>query len=172
MKSYAKYLIWAAVAVIVAGAVFLVLRPATPAAPTGVADVGNADFQKAITAGAQLIDVRTAEEYAAGHIPGAINIPIDVLPKMLATIDKTRTVAVYCATGARSLNAKQFLAAQGYPNVLNLQSGIASWDGQVIAGTKPGTAGQGASGSPAPSGAAVTIKTNGTPVFVDLFSPT
>ena len=171
MKAYAKYLVWAAIVLLVVGVVFLVTRPAAPAGPTGVVDVGNADFQKAIAAGAQLIDVRTAEEYAAGHIPGAINIPIDVLPQQLANIDKTKPVAVYCATGARSLNAKQFLAAQGYVNVANLQRGIAAWDGQVVAGNQPGGSGQTTTGQNA-AGGAVTIKTEGKPVFVDLFSPT
>jgi len=171
MKAYAKYLVWVAIAVVLAGAVFLLTRPATPAGPSGVADVGNADFQKAIQAGAQLIDVRTADEYAGGHIPGAVNIPIDVLPNSLGSIDKAKPVAVYCATGARSLNAKQFLAAQGYPNVANLQRGIAAWDGQVVAGSEPGGNGQSTSGQNA-AGGAVTIKTTGKPVFVDLYSPT
>ena len=171
MKAYAKYFVWAAVALLVAGAAFMVLRPATPTGPTGVVDVGNAEFQQAIAAGAQLIDVRTAEEYAAGHIPGAVNIPIDVLPQSLAQIDKSKPVAVYCATGARSLNAKQFLAAQGYPTVVNLQRGIASWDGKVVTGSQPGGAGQTTSGQNA-SGGAVTIKTNGKPVFIDFYSPT
>ena len=176
MKVYAKYLVWAAVALVIAGAIFLVARPAVPsgpAAPTGVVDVGNADFQAAIASGAQLVDVRTAEEYAAGHIPGAVNIPIDVLPQQLASIDKTKPVAVYCATGARSLNAKQFLAAQGYPTVINLQAGIAAWDGKVLAGADPGTSAQATGGqSSSGSGAAATIKATGKPMFVDLFSPT
>jgi rhodanese-related sulfurtransferase len=171
MKAYAKYFIWAAVALLIVGVAFMVLRPATPTGPSGVVDVGNAEFQQAIAAGAQLIDVRTAEEYSAGHIPGAINIPIDVLPQQLANIDKTKTVAVYCATGARSLNAKQFLAAQGYPNVVNLQRGIATWDGKVVTGNEPGGTGQTTTGQNA-AGGAVTIKTDGKPVFVDLFSPT
>jgi phage shock protein E len=171
MKAYAKYAVWAAVALLIAGAVFLVTRPAAPSAPTGVVDVGNAEFNKAIAAGYQLVDVRTAQEYAAGHIPGALNIPIDVLPQQLTNIDKTKPVAVYCATGARSLNAKQFLAAQGYPTVVNLQAGVAAWDGQVVAGNEPGGSGQ-AGGGQTGAGAAVTIKTAGKPVFVDLFSPT
>ena len=171
MKAYAKYIVWAAIAVLIAGVVFMVTRPAAPTGPSGVVDVGNAAFQQAIDAGAQLIDVRTAEEYTAGHIPGAVNIPIDVLPQQVANIDKTKTVAVYCATGARSLNAKQFLAAQGYPNVVNLQRGIAAWDGKVVAGNDPGGNGQTTSGTNA-AGGAVTIKSDGKPAFVDLFSPT
>jgi len=172
MKAYAKYLVWAAVALLVAGVVFLVMHPAVPSGPTGVVDVGNAGFQKAIALGYQLIDVRTAEEYAAGHIPGAVNIPIGLLPQRVASIDKTKPVAVYCATGARSLNAKQFLAAQGYPTVVNLQAGIAAWDGQVVAGTQPGSSGQPAGGQGALGAGNVTVKTDGRPVFVDLFSPT
>ena len=82
---------------------------------------------------------------------------------------------MYCATGARSLNAKQFLAAQGFGTVVNLSQGIASWDGPTVAGSQPGDAASVAAGAAAgggASGAAVTVKTSGTPVFVDLFSPT
>ncbi len=179
-----RYGIWAVAIVALVAIVYLVTRPTAPpagqaSAPTGVVDVGNAEFKAAIAAGDQLIDVRTPEEYAQGHIPGAINIPIDVLPAKVASIDKNKPVAVYCATGSRSLNAKQFLAAQGYKDVINLQSGIASWDGPTVAGTAPGdasavTAASGSTGggsSSAGNGVAL-VKTTGLPVFVELFSPT
>lgn len=171
-----KYLIWGLGLLALAIVVFMLMRPAGGSAPTGVQDVGNAEFEKAIVAGYQLIDVRTAQEYAAGHIPGAIDVPIEVLPQRLASIDKSKPVAVYCATGARSLNAKQFLAAQGYATVVNLKQGIVAWDGPTVSGTAPGAAASAAAGSDSSgggsSGAAVTVKTSGIPVLVDLSSPT
>ena len=163
VSKYARYVLWAIVALMVAAVAIAVIRPAGPAAPTGVTDVGNAGFKQAIAAGNQLIDVRTPAEYATGHIPGARLLPIDQLPSQLASLDKSKPVAVYCATGARSLNAKQYLAAQGFATVVNLQAGIASWDGPIARGDQAGSAG---------TGGLVTVKTSGKPVFVDLFSPT
>lgn len=182
-NAWTKYALWAVAIVAVVAVVYFVTRPAAPpagtvAAPTGVVDVGNVDFKAAIAAGDQLIDVRTPQEYAQGHIPGALNIPIDQLPAKVGSIDKNKPVAVYCATGARSLNAKQFLAAQGHKDVINLQNGIASWDGPTVTGTAAGdasqvTAGGGAGGAAAGGAGAgvVLVKTSGTPVFVELFSP-
>ena len=113
-------------------------------------------------------------DYGLQHYTGAVNIPIDQLPQSLAQISKDKPVAVYCASGARSLNAKQFLAAQGYKTVLNLQQGIASWTGATVQGSEPGSAGSAGSGGQ-PGGASsagktVTIKTAGKPVFVDLYT--
>jgi phage shock protein E len=173
-SSYVKYAIWALVAIAIAAGILLALRPSGGGAPRGVVDVGNADFKKAIAAGYQLLDVRTAQEYAQGHIPGAVNVPIDVLPQTLSAIDKSKPVAVYCATGARSLNAKQFLAAQGVATVVNLAQGIVAWDGPTVSGNQPGdvaAAASGAASGPGSGGAPVTVKTSGIPVFVDLFSP-
>jgi phage shock protein E len=175
-SGYIKYAVWALVGVAIAAVIFMAARPSGGGAPTGVTDVGNAEFKKAVAAGYQVVDVRTPQEYAQGHIPGAVNVPIDVLPQTLSAIDKGKPVAVYCATGARSLNAKQFLAAQGFGTVVNLAQGIAAWDGQTLAGDQPGDratvlrgatpgSGDGSAGAP------VTVKTSGIPVFVDLFSP-
>jgi rhodanese-related sulfurtransferase len=174
-----KWLLWGVVGLALVAVIALLVIPkggttgaGSAAGPTGVQDVSAADFQKAVDAGYQLIDVRTAQEYAQGHIPGAVNIPIDVLPASLAKIDKSKPVAVYCASGSRSLNAKQFLSAQGYTTVINLAQGIASWTGKTVAGTEPGSSGQAASssGQAAGSGAAVVVKTSGKPVFVDLYT--
>jgi rhodanese-related sulfurtransferase len=170
-----KWLLWGVIGLMSVVVVALLMIPrggsaGTVAGPIGVQDVSAADFQKAVGAGYQLIDVRTAQEYAQGHIPGAIDIPIDQLPASLAKIDKSKPVAVYCASGARSLNAKQFLAAQGYTTVINLAQGIASWTGQTVQGTQPGSSGQVASGGGQSSSAAVTIKTSGKPVLVDMYT--
>jgi rhodanese-related sulfurtransferase len=175
-----KWLLWGVVGLALVAVIALLVIPkggttsaGSVAGPTGVQDVSAADFQKAVDAGYQLIDVRTAQEYAQGHIPGAVNIPIDVLPASVAQIDKSKPVALYCASGARSLNAKQFLAAQGYSTVINLAQGIASWTGKTVQGTEPGSSGQAASSGGAPSGgsgAAVVVKTSGKPVFVDLYT--
>ncbi|MEW5755452.1 MAG: rhodanese-like domain-containing protein [Pseudomonadota bacterium] len=74
-----------------------------------------------INAGALLLDVRSAGEYAQGHIEGAINIPHTELASRLGELDsnKDRPVVVYCAAGVRAEKAKQVLVNAGYQNVYN-----------------------------------------------------
>ena len=79
--------------------------------------------------GVQLVDVRTPDEYAAGNIPGSVNI--DVLTghfgETAATmLDKAYTVAVYCRSGNRSKNAAKTLSMMGY-NVVELEGGYNAW---------------------------------------------
>lgn len=68
-----------------------------------------------------VIDVRTAGEYAGGHIPGAINIPYDVIAERIAetTADTSASIVVYCRSGRRSGIALATLAQMGYTNVVN-----------------------------------------------------
>ncbi|MBY5922093.1 rhodanese-like domain-containing protein [Ferrimonas balearica] len=71
--------------------------------------------------GAVLVDVRTTEEFAAGHLPGAINIPLDQLPSRLAELGEpgAETIVVYCRSGNRSGQALGWLNRQGYEKVHN-----------------------------------------------------
>lgn len=101
-------------------------------------DVTNQQLRDVVAKGARLIDVRTPAEFAGGHIDGAENVPIDTVPTASGGWDKTAAVALYCATGARSLNAYEYLKAQGFTHVYNLTDGIASWDGKTVAGAASG----------------------------------
>lgn len=67
------------------------------------------------------IDVRTAEEYSAGHIEGAALIPYEVIADNISkiTTDKNADIRVYCRSGRRSGVAKDTLTAMGYTNVIN-----------------------------------------------------
>ncbi len=80
-----------------------------------------------------IVDVRRADEYAQGHIPGAILIPnesiTDTLPKELP--DKNQIILVYCRTGRRSKEASQKLADMGYVNVYEF-GGIEDWTGDIV----------------------------------------
>lgn len=70
--------------------------------------------------GALIADVRTPQEYAAGNIPGSINIPLADIEKRLAEFgSKNGYIIVYCRTGNRSGKAEAFLKSQGYINVIN-----------------------------------------------------
>jgi phage shock protein E len=77
--------------------------------------------------GARLVDVRTPREYAAGHLEGAVNIPLQELPNRYQEIGPPQTpVVVYCAQGPRSAMAERFLRTQGYSDVHNL-GGMSTW---------------------------------------------
>ena len=77
---------------------------------------------------ATLLDVRSADEFAAGHIEGAVNIPIDELHARWGELgNKRKPVVVYCVSGARSSRAKRGLESDGFRSVHNLGS-IQRWD--------------------------------------------
>ena len=70
---------------------------------------------------ALIIDVRSAGEFAAGHVDGALNLPLDRFAQNHAQVapDKAKQIILYCLSGARSGQAMQFLMQQGYLNVVN-----------------------------------------------------
>jgi len=82
--------------------------------------------------GAVLLDVRTAEEYQARHIDGAVNIPVDDLSTRMEDIakltgnDAHKAIVVYCGSGKRAARAKELLVSKGYSRVTNL-GGIDAW---------------------------------------------
>ena len=78
--------------------------------------------------GSVLLDVRTREEYAEGHVPGSVNLPLD----QLETIDYDKSVPlfVYCRSGARSGRGVEFLKKAGYEKAVNI-GGIMDYHGPV-----------------------------------------
>jgi phage shock protein E len=89
--------------------------------------------------GTILVDVRTTEEYAAGHIEGARNIDVEAadFAQRIAALDKSASYALYCKSGHRSGIAAQQMLAAGFTRVVDLAGGIAAWtnDGrQVVTG--------------------------------------
>ena len=80
---------------------------------------------------AMLLDVRGVDEYAEGHIPGSVNIPLQVLPtKKGLPEDLELPLFVYCRSGGRSRRAVAFLEKIGYENVKNI-GGIMNWNGDL-----------------------------------------
>jgi len=73
------------------------------------------------------IDVRTAEEYAEGHIQGATLIPVQELAERINEVPKDKQVYLYCHSGRRSANAAGLLAKAGYTNIENVLGGITAW---------------------------------------------
>ena len=79
-----------------------------------------------------IVDVRRADEFAEGHIPGAINIANeDIVSSEPAELpDKDQVIYVYCRSGNRSKQASAKLAAMGYTNIVEF-GGILDWTGEV-----------------------------------------
>lgn len=87
----------------------------------GGGTTNEVDLPKLIANGAPVIDVRSAGEFAGGHIDGAINIPHHQISEAIGTYetDKNKTIIVYCQSGARSAAAKKSLEKLGYTNIVN-----------------------------------------------------
>lgn len=89
-----------------------------------------------------ILDVRTAEEYAMGMIPGAINIPLEELRSRLSEIPTDKSIYVYCAIGIRAYLGTKILMANGYTDVKNLSGGYKIYSAAVTPVThiSPGVA--------------------------------
>jgi len=77
-----------------------------------------------------VLDVRTPEEFAKGHIPGAINLDLQGgrLEKKVAELDKSKTYLVHCAGGVRSAKACVILDKSAFAHVVNLEPGFKAWE--------------------------------------------
>lgn len=80
-------------------------------------------------ANAVVLDVRTPEEYAGGHVPGAINVPHTEIAERLDDVDadRSRPVVVYCERGGRAGQAEAALLAGGFTDVLHLEGDMSDW---------------------------------------------
>jgi phage shock protein E len=103
---------------------------ATPAEPVRV---GVSEFAQIVTApGVTIVDVRTPQEFAEGHIEGAINIPVE-LPDFMSQVsqlDPSGTYAVYCRSGNRSQPAVAGMESIGITGIYELESGTVGWAGE------------------------------------------
>lgn len=96
------------------------------------ADINAGMAEYASDSGAALIDVRTPDEYASGHIEGSRNIPLDALASAQSVIpDKSTPLYLYCHSGARSRYAARILKRLGYTAVKDI-GGIISYKGKVV----------------------------------------
>ncbi len=78
-------------------------------------DVSPAEAHRLVAAGALLLDVRTREEYGEGHLPHAVNVPVQEIDRRLAELQPaSRPIVVYCRSGHRSANAAETLRAAGF----------------------------------------------------------
>jgi rhodanese-related sulfurtransferase len=96
-----------------------------PAGPPRPRRVTGAQAREAVAAGATLLDVRTADEFNATHLPGAMNIPAGELARSMGSVPKGKPVVVYGAAGSGAAAASVILARAGF-EVMNL-GGIGDW---------------------------------------------
>lgn len=85
-----------------------------------------------LTPGAQLLDVRTREEFSVGHIQGSVNIDYynAAFRKRINKLDKSRPLFVYCRSGSRSAKAVAILLEEGFREIYELKGGILLWEKQ------------------------------------------
>ncbi len=82
--------------------------------------MAGSNVKEMIKAGAKIIDVRSPGEFADESYPGAVNIPLNILPAKVDELGpKDKAIIVYCASGARSASAARFLKQAGFTDVVN-----------------------------------------------------
>jgi hydroxyacylglutathione hydrolase len=87
-----------------------------------------------------VIDVRGKPEYRSGHVPGALNIPPEKLPKHLDELRAANGVVLYCSNGSRTRIAEATLAEYDIPNLFHLEGGVFGWRNsghQLLSGWGP-----------------------------------
>jgi len=89
-------------------------------------EVGLDDFAAAHSAGAYVLDVREADEWATGRVPGAVHIPMNEVPARMEELPKNDPFFVICAVGSRSRQVVDHLRAQGL-NAYNVAGGTGGW---------------------------------------------
>jgi rhodanese-related sulfurtransferase len=121
-------------------AVSLASATAATAAPAAGSSLSPADFASAAKRpGTTVLDVRTPAEFAAGHLPGAVNVDVssrDFLAR-LGQLDRSATYAVYCHSGNRSAAALQLMSQAGFTSAFDLAGGVQAWQdagGKLVTG--------------------------------------
>ncbi len=90
------------------------------------------ELRQAVANGSHLvIDVREPDEYASGHVPSAINMPVGSLPQAAAALDHDAQILVICQSGHRSVTASKRLMKAGFTQVRNVTGGTSSWQGPL-----------------------------------------
>jgi rhodanese-related sulfurtransferase len=99
----------------------------------GFKDIAAADYEKRRARGKSVVlDVRSPEEFARGHVPGAVNIDINApdFAAKAAQLDKKQTILVNCHAGSRGAIASAELARLGFKTVCNLDGGLQAWEAE------------------------------------------
>ena len=137
MGKNGKYIVWGLAALAILALGFALFQPTGggDAAGQGVVDVDAARMAELVAEGVRVVDVRTPGEFEAGHIAGSENVPMNEVEAAVATWDKTEPVAIYCATGSRSISVVQYMEQLGFSTVYHYASGVVTWEGDLDRGT-------------------------------------
>lgn len=104
------------------------------AAPSVYHNLSSAQFGAGMRqTGALLLDVRRPDEFAQGHLPGAVNMDVSDpdFAQRIGTLDPKRQAFVYCRSGARSAKAAKELGVAGFTHVFNLAGGMLEWPSKL-----------------------------------------
>lgn len=94
----------------------------------GVVEMSPQEARPGIEAAySQFIDVRTPEEYAAGHANRTRNIPLDQLPRKIGDLEKNEPIYLICKSGVRSKKAAQLLIDHGFKQAISITGGTDAW---------------------------------------------
>ena len=103
---------------------FLALALLAACGPKGsYQNVGPEELYRALESGA-VVDVRTPAEYAAGHVPGAMNLPMEEVARWTDTLPKDKLVYLYCRSGNCSRQAAEYRKKKGYTNLYHGEGGV------------------------------------------------
>lgn len=100
----------------------------------GVQSVDAQGVRDAQARGVTVVDIREPVEFANGHIPGAINVPMGTVETAMADWPRDAEFVIYCNTANRSGSLIPTLEAMGFTNILHYDTGIVTWDGEVEKG--------------------------------------
>jgi rhodanese-related sulfurtransferase len=94
--------------------------------------VESSGVQALINKGVTVIDVRTPEEYSAGHLENAVNIDFKAasFKEEISKLDKEKPYLVYCRTGGRSGQSVKIMEELGFKNIYDLKGGITAWQAE------------------------------------------
>ena len=126
-----KIIIWTVGILALVAIAVLVMKPASG----GVTNVDTAEMADLAADGVRVVDVRTAGEFGAGHIPGAENVPVSTFNSVAQGWNPDEPIAIYCATGSRSVEAVNYLESLGFSEVYHYNAGIVTWTGEIDSGT-------------------------------------
>ena len=107
---------------------------------SSIPEIDVAELARRHAEGAYVLDVRQADEYEAGHVPGAVLVPLDQLEGRAGEVPADRPVLVICKSGGRSAKAQQFLVTQGV-DATNVAGGTMAWidaGNRVVEGPEAG----------------------------------
>lgn len=110
--------------------------------PVPIQEIDVDGLAERLAAGGRVVDVREPDEYAAGHVPGAIHVPLATVPDRVDAFLGDGPTYVICRSGGRSMRACEYLAAQGIDGleVVNVAGGTMAWIASgrdVVAGDQP-----------------------------------